>query len=213
MKKILPCHLPLQPSQISSNLKLQATTTSPTQKPYIWSPCENDTKEDLPPVYPIHPVHWNKAVPSTNTLPASTDEPALSTADIRQIHFICTGNFIAKDEVPSDLFAIHMAQSKRQFNGPSCPDPPSSSTLEDGSDVFRISAISSEKMTEAKIALGPRLLRRLLRKISTWPKWQAAEWKQLSSMHLARSENFVAYHQVPCRCACIGHTSAKKTVY
>jgi hypothetical protein len=55
--------------------------------------------------------------------------------------------------------------------------------LEDGTDVFRISAISSDKMTDAEIALGPTLTRRSLLKIPSWPKWQAAEWKQLDQFH------------------------------
>jgi hypothetical protein len=75
-------------------------------------------------------------------------------ADICQIHFIRTGNFIAEDEVPSDLFATHMAHSHHRFpDSTSRPPaaPPSGATLEDGTGVFRISAISSDKMTEADL--------------------------------------------------------------
>jgi hypothetical protein len=139
-----------------------------------------DTEDD----YPIRPVYWNKAVPTPSPFELSTDEPALSIADIRQIHFVRTGNFIAEDEVPSDVFATHMADSRRHFQAPpSCNPAPTSAILEDGSNAFRISAISSDKMTADEIALGPRLSRRSLKKISTWPKWQAAEFKQLDQFH------------------------------
>jgi hypothetical protein len=130
-------------------------------------------------------VYWNKA------LPPSTEEPTISIADLRQIHFIRTGTYISEDDLPSSLLSTAMLNS-RQFYHDAIPSPASTSPSElpvhqtalTPVDVdFAISAISSDKLTEEEIALGPKLSRRALLKLQTWPRWQAAEWKQLDQFH------------------------------
>jgi hypothetical protein len=63
-------------------------------------------------------VYWNKA------LPPSTEEPTISIADLRQIHFIRTGTYISEDDLPSSLLSTVMLTS-RQFYNDDLPSPAS----------------------------------------------------------------------------------------
>jgi hypothetical protein len=143
------------------------------------------TDVETPSSFPTKPVHWNKAVPP------STEEPTISISDLRQIHFVRTGTYISEEEIPSSLLSTEVLQSRRSFldDDPPSASPPTSdlpihqTAVDNDPEDFAISAISSDQLTDEEIALGPKLSRRALLKLETWPRWQAAEWKQLDQFH------------------------------
>ena len=58
-------------------------------------------------------------------------------------------------------------------------------TVSDEEVVICINAVQSRAMTEEEEALGV-LTRRKLKSLSTWPEWQAGEFKQLDRFHALR---------------------------
>ena len=61
----------------------------------------------------------------------------------------------------------------------------SEDTVSDEEVIICINAVQSRAMTEEEEALGV-LTRRKLKNLSTWPKWQAGEFKQLDCFHALR---------------------------